>query len=928
MPTVPRVSGPTVEQAALPDARVNVRADADTFGAGAWDAVNRGATQIMRQQVAAAERERDKVDMAQVSAARTELANWEVDWFDPNNQKGVLAYQGKDALGLSSVMQQSYRDKVASLSQGLSSPEQKRAFDQMAAGYGVEVNGRVNRYALGESQKFQQQAFNAGMKSSSAIAADAARDGDMDRARKEMEYAGVLIDENARLTGEPPELVAERKRQLLSQTNAAGVSGMVSAGRQQEAEEYWRANQDDMVEADRLSAAKSIVMGRIQMDPQAASYALSASVPRQAGASVAGLPATPIAQIRTDAAAAGVPADEALAIAHLESPGFKTDARPMRNGVPLSSAHGLFQLTGPSWEQYAKDAPRDDMVAQSKAGIAYIADSRKALTQALGRAPQPHEVYMAHLFGQAGAQAVLKSPDDRPILDVVRSYDPRNARDIVANNGMAGMTVGQVKAKWQSKMGAALATVSRIPTEAPTEAQPGAEPPRQDDSIVASLPIETRIQLQSAAESQARQAQGAARADLQVKVQDSLAAFGRGESPPRLLQYADFEQAYGPMQAAREYESYRGWQQYGSDVGQLKTMPAQDMGRYLEQRRPAPGSEGYADATKRFDSLVQAAAHVQKARQEDPIAAALTAGGTAVTPLDMSNPQSLPDQLALRVAGAQQVSDTYGTPLQVFSKDEASALSGALRAMPSQQKTAYMMQLREGITDPRAFSAAMGQIAPDQPVLAVAGSIMQKQRPLTTAGGWFTRATELRQQDVASLMIEGDALLNPQASDRKEDGKSKPFPMPSGAEEKSMREAFEETTNGAFAALPSGYQLTYQAARAYYAATMARKGDFSGVYDAGKWEESIRAATGGVTNYNSRGNVLLPWGMPEDEFDGAAQKAFGETLQRRGMKPDELTNYGLQTLSDGRYLVTTGTGWLRDSTGEKIVVDLNRSGGP
>lgn len=916
MPTVPRVSGPSVRQDILPDNTINVRATADTFGAGAWDQVGQLGRQIGR----IVQNEEEKNDMAQVMDARNALHAWENDWYDPNNQQGVRAYQGKDALSLQGVMAESYKQRVASLTQGLASDKQRKAFANMAAQYGEQVRAKTNSYAYAESQKYQADTFKASLGASSEIAANAARDGQWERARQEMDLAGVLIDQNAKLTGEPPEVVAERKKSLLSQTTLAGVNGMVAAGRQAEAEAFWQDNADQMSFKDRTDAAKAVMLGRIQRDPQAAANELSMSVPPADVGGGTRVPNSPVAQIRTDAAAAGVSPLTALAISDIESSGIRPNAQN-----PKSSAGGLFQLIDSSWQQYAGDAPRSDVAAQSKAGIAYIADSQKALRATLGRQPEPHELYMAHLFGQAGAQTILKADDDQPILDVVRQYAPRTANDIVQNNGMAGLTVGQVKEKWRARMGRALANVGRIPESAPPQPDDMAladEAPKVGDPIIAALPIENRIQLQSAAEAEARQIQSKARAGLQVQVQDAIAAFSRGEQPGNPLTYQEFAAAYSPAEAAREFGEYRSWQQFGSDVGQLKTMPAGDMAQWLDARRPAPGTEGYAESAKRFDALAAAAAHVQKARQEDPIQAALTAGGTSVAPLDMSNPQALPDQLALRVAGAQQVARAYATPLQVFSKAEAQQLSQSLRAMPSQQKVSFMESMRAGITDPRAFSAAMGQIAPDQPVLAVAGSIMQKQKSLTIPGGWFSRDSELRQSDVAALMIEGDALLNPQSSDRKEDGRSKPFPMPAGADERGMREAFNDATGQAFAGLPNGYQLTYQAARAYYAASMARKGDYSGKYDPAKWQEAVRAATGGVTDYNGRGEVLLPWGMPEDQFDGAAQQAFSRALTARGMAADELTNYGLQSLSDSRYLVTTGAGWLRGPDGQKVVIDL------
>lgn len=1015
MPTVPRVSGPEVAQQGLPGVQVEGRVTPEDFGAGRLDAVAQNLARAAGEQQQIAQREKEKTDMAQVTSARNELSSWENNWFDPNNQQGVRAYQGAAALGLNSVMQQDYKRQTATIARGLANEDQRQAFGNLSAQYGEQVRGRINAYAYGENQKFQADAFKSSLATSANTAATAARDGDMDRARREMAYADTLIDQNARLTGEPPELVAERKRTLLSQTNLAGVAGMVSAGRVKDAEEFWSANREHMSEADSVSGAKAVVLGRIQENPQAMAYALSASVPRQEGASLAGLPATPIAQIRTDAAAAGVPPQTALAIAHLESglnPGARNDK---------STAAGLFQLLDSSRQQYAGSPEVGDTAAQSKAGIAYIADSYKALRGALGREPAPHEVYMAHLFGQAGAQAVLKAPDGERVIDVVRRYDPRNAVDIVANNGMSGLTVGQVKDKWQAKVGEAMTTVARIPEEAPpveqdarrgelgtlsnpdgsisteisitvtdpelnggratnipllVKGQTGVErlqagdgpTPEQEriaiqraaarvkdgaalpsfdsiqeaeaaaaarseakgaardkDELISALPIENRIQLQSAAESQARQVQSQSRADLQVQVQDAVAALSRGENPRSPLSYDDFAAAYPPPQAAREFADYRGWQQFGSDVGQLKTMPSGDMGRYLEQRKPAPGSPGYADAARRYDGLVQAATHVQQARLADPIQAALTAGGMAVAPLDMTRPAALADQLALRVAGAQQVSATYGTPLQVFSKAEASQLTTSLRAMPAVQKVGALRDLRAGITDPRAFSAAMGQIAPDQPVLAVAGSIMQKQAALTVPGGWFSASQEFKQGDVAQAMIEGDALLNPQSADRKEDGKTKGFPMPP---DRDMRTAFAETVGDSFAGDAQGADLAYQAARAYYAGTSAKAGRIDGVFDQPTWEKAILVSTGGVVDYNGRGDVRLPWGMPEDVFVDQAEEAFQRANKAAGLPAATLDDYGLQNVGDGRYLVKAGGGYLLTRTGAPLVININNNAVP
>ncbi|MEK5749943.1 hypothetical protein, partial [Acinetobacter nosocomialis] len=59
-----------------------------------------------------------------------------------------------------------------------------------------------------------------------------------------------------------------------------------------------------------------------------------------------------------------------------------------------------------------------------------------------------------HLLGPAGAVKVLKADPNRPLIDVVREYDPKYANDIVKNNGMSGLSVGQAINKWRNKWNA------------------------------------------------------------------------------------------------------------------------------------------------------------------------------------------------------------------------------------------------------------------------------------------------------------------------------------------------------------------------------------------------------------------------------------------------------------------------------------------
>jgi hypothetical protein len=118
--------------------------------------------------------------------------------------------------------------------------------------------------------------------------------------------------------------------------------------------------------------------------------------------------------IRQRAQERGVDPDLALSIAQAESslrPGIKN---------PRSSARGLFQVTNDTWKQYGGDPKkRGDINEDIRVGLDIIADNTQALSQTLGRAPRPGEVYAAHFFGKAGARRILSADPNTPISEVV-----------------------------------------------------------------------------------------------------------------------------------------------------------------------------------------------------------------------------------------------------------------------------------------------------------------------------------------------------------------------------------------------------------------------------------------------------------------------------------------------------------------------------
>lgn len=151
-------------------------------------------------------------------------------------------------------------------------------------------------------------------------------------------------------------------------------------------------------------------------------------------------------QIALRAKQDGIDPRVALTISHIETGGkFSHTAKN-----PTSSAYGLFQVLDDSWKNLGgKD--RNNVEEQIRIGLKHIKQANSYIRKSLGREPVAHEQYLGHLLGPGGAVKILEADPSRPLIDVVRSYDSKNANAIVKNNGMSGMTVGQAINKWRNK---------------------------------------------------------------------------------------------------------------------------------------------------------------------------------------------------------------------------------------------------------------------------------------------------------------------------------------------------------------------------------------------------------------------------------------------------------------------------------------------
>ncbi|MBH3289205.1 hypothetical protein I5N29_02020 [Serratia marcescens] len=422
--------------------------------------------------------------------------------------------------------------------------------------------------------------------------------------------------------------------------------------------------------------------------------------------------------------------------------------------------------------------------------------------------------------------------------------------------------------------------------------------------------------LRSMAQGQLSQQQREYRAGLESELKDFNAVAYQGKSYPREFSEGEFVRAYGYDAGQKEYASYLDTRQLSRDISVVQQLSPGGQQALLNAREPVPG-EGFSESSKRYETLQKAVAYVNKVREADPILYA--AGQQQVNPLDMQSPEAFGSSLTNRASATPEIARHYGTPLTVFSKAEASQIGEMLRTAPASQSVAYLDAMRQGLGTGAQYSAALQQVSGYAPSAAVAGAIMGKHGSVIGNSGWISDTT-ISPDYSAKLIIEGaNARAGITTKVNGVENKTKGIEMPKDSD---LRPDFVNSVGNAFAGDAAGASQAYEVAKDYYAGLMAKKGDVSGEYDRDAWTQAINVATGGVYDYNGQGEVLLPWGMSEGQFDSAVNTAWQSQIVDAGIKAPP-GQYGLQSFGDSQYLIKLGAGYLLGKDGNPVVLRIN-----
>lgn len=410
-----------------------------------------------------------------------------------------------------------------------------------------------------------------------------------------------------------------------------------------------------------------------------------------------------------------------------------------------------------------------------------------------------------------------------------------------------------------------------------------------------------------------KQQQAEYRTAIDSQVRDATAAYMRGVDFPNAPSQTDFLTAYGVREGNLRYTEFRNTQIAGQYIGSFRTMPSSSIQSAVDNLKPDTGDtgEGYAARAQTYDAVVSAAGTVLAQRKADPIQFSLASGQSKA--INLNNQQGFAETIALRASQVEGLSQSYGTPLTFFSKEEASQIGTFFRDAPVSQQSAYLDTIRQSTGGGQVYMSALQQISVNAPSAAVAGILMDKPGGVVAEKNWFNPDVTVSPGTASQTILSGAAA-------RKGTKDVKGIVMP---KETDMRLQFTDTVQDAFAGDAQGAAMAYEVAKDYYAGVMSQKGDFSGELDNNTWNQAINVATGGTYDYNGMGNVLLPWGMSSEQFDSQVNQAWQSQIVDAGIKAPP-GQYGLQSYGDSQYLVKLGTGYLLKEDGSPVVIDLTQ----
>lgn len=431
------------------------------------------------------------------------------------------------------------------------------------------------------------------------------------------------------------------------------------------------------------------------------------------------------------------------------------------------------------------------------------------------------------------------------------------------------------------------------------------------------LDIQDRLKLEGMLKSKRNEISSELRVTIADRMQDIEAMGQRGIVPPKgFISDADIDTAYAnnAERAAqikrRRDEGYR----FAVDASAMHAQSNDELIARINAPNSATVGENFAEQSRHNDMLRLMATNVVNQRLNAPMEYAAQQKIGVVNDIDFKNTESLSNEIANRQHTAKLMRDRYGSPIQLLTKNESANFSRSMSQATPKQKRELFQTFSSALGDDMvSYRAVMAQIAPDDPVTAMAG-ISANRKEATQQG-----------QVVADLMLRGQAILHPPKKSDGDPDKGSLLPMPS---ENDMRKSFDSEVRDAFVGTADVVRNQhYQAARAIYASLSMDAGDKNTQdLNGDRWGQAIKLATGGIEKYKGK-RTLMPFGYELSQFKQEV-RAHIRSLDKEklpdGITIDKLEDKPVVSYGDGKYVFMEGNSVLGYKDKTRIEIDLNQ----
>lgn len=251
MPQVPRYDAPTVSPEALPSPRVSDNAPLNDFGGGDLTQVAQSAKGLTGAVMDIYDQEKEKADQVAVLDAHNKAQKLATDLLY-NPQTGAMAKQGKDAMGTPDYVAAKWQDGVSQITDNLSNPAQKAAFNHLAGKIYGSLNEQVQSHVVDQTKKYDTAVTDSSVSNAQNTVSF----------NPTLKTAATAIDtQKAALTlyaqrnGLPDSWLQDKLAQSTSDTHVIAINRLLDNGQPRTALAYYDATKGQILgtEYDRIS---------------------------------------------------------------------------------------------------------------------------------------------------------------------------------------------------------------------------------------------------------------------------------------------------------------------------------------------------------------------------------------------------------------------------------------------------------------------------------------------------------------------------------------------------------------------------------------------------------------------------------------------------------------------------------------------------